>query len=64
MPQPIGASVRPPRDRSSDPPDPESVSARVVDLQFHRHADPRTTLTYLHTRDRLSQSPAYVLSYK
>jgi hypothetical protein len=27
------------------------------------HADPRTTLTYVRNRDRLSKSPAYVLKY-
>jgi hypothetical protein len=27
------------------------------------HADPRTTLTYIRNRDRLSNSPAYVLRY-
>lgn len=36
----------------------------VIDLQdFAGHADPRTTLTYIRNRDRLSQSPAYVLRY-
>lgn len=36
----------------------------VIDLQdFAGHADPRTTLTYIRTRDRLSKSPAYVLKY-
>jgi integrase/recombinase XerD len=34
----------------------------ILDLQdFAGHADPRTTLTYIRTRDRLSRSPAYVL---
>jgi integrase/recombinase XerD len=38
--------------------------ADVIDLQdFAGHADPRTTLTYIRTRDRLSKSPAYVLKY-
>ncbi len=38
--------------------------ADIIDLQdFAGHADPRTTLTYIRTRDRLSKSPAYVLSY-
>ena len=38
--------------------------AEIVDLQdFAGHSDPRTTLTYIRTRDRLSKSPAYVLSY-
>lgn len=36
----------------------------IVDLQdFAGHADPRTTLTYIRNRDRLSKSPAYVLRY-
>ncbi|MBI3464111.1 MAG: tyrosine-type recombinase/integrase [Planctomycetes bacterium] len=36
----------------------------IIDLQdFAGHADPRTTLTYIRNRDRLSQSPAYVLKY-
>jgi integrase/recombinase XerD len=36
----------------------------VIDLQdFAGHADPRTTLTYRRSRDRLSKSPAYVLKY-
>jgi hypothetical protein len=34
----------------------------IIDLQdFAGHADPRTTRSYIRTRDRLSQSPAYVL---
>jgi integrase/recombinase XerD len=38
--------------------------ADIVDLQdFAGHADPRTTLTYIRSRDRLSKSPAYVLNY-
>lgn len=38
--------------------------ADIVDLQdFAGHSDPRTTLTYIRNRDRLSRSPAYVLSY-
>jgi integrase/recombinase XerD len=42
------------RDRGSD----------IIDLQdFAGHADPRTTLTYIRSRDRLSKSPAYVLRY-
>ena len=37
----------------------------IIDLQdFAGHADPRTTLAYIRTRDRLSQSPAYVLHYR
>ncbi len=36
----------------------------IIDLQdYAGHADPRTTLTYIRTRDRLSKSPAYVLRY-
>ena len=36
----------------------------IIDLQdFAGHSDPRTTLTYIRTRDRLSKSPAYNLSY-
>ncbi|MBI3823647.1 MAG: tyrosine-type recombinase/integrase [Planctomycetes bacterium] len=36
----------------------------IIDLQvFAGHADPRTTLTYIRNRDRLSRSPAYVLTY-
>ncbi|OWK34916.1 Tyrosine recombinase XerD [Fimbriiglobus ruber] len=36
----------------------------IIDLQeFAGHADPRTTLTYIRHRDRLSKSPAYVLRY-
>jgi hypothetical protein len=36
----------------------------AIDLQeFGGHADPRTTLTYIRSRDRLSKSPAYVLNY-
>lgn len=36
----------------------------IIDLQdFAGHADPRTTLTYIRNRDRLSRSPAYVLKY-
>jgi integrase/recombinase XerD len=36
----------------------------IIDLQdFAGHADPRTTLTYIRNRDRLSNSPAYVLKY-
>jgi integrase/recombinase XerD len=38
--------------------------ADIVDLQdFAGHADPRTTLTYIRNRDRLSRSPASVLKY-
>ena len=38
--------------------------ADIIDLQdFAGHADPRTTLTYIRGRDRLSKSPAYVLRY-
>jgi integrase/recombinase XerD len=36
----------------------------ILDLQaFAGHGDPRTTLTYIRSRDRLSESPAYVLRY-
>jgi integrase/recombinase XerD len=36
----------------------------IIDLQdYAGHADPRSTLTYIRTRDRLSKSPAYVLRY-
>lgn len=36
----------------------------IIDLQeFAGHADPRTTVTYIRSRDRLSKSPAYVLKY-
>jgi integrase/recombinase XerD len=36
----------------------------IIDLQdFAGHADPRTTLTYIRSRDRLSKSPADVLRY-
>jgi integrase/recombinase XerD len=36
----------------------------IIDLQnFAGHADPRTTLTYIRARDRLSKSPAYVIKY-
>lgn len=36
----------------------------IIDLQdFAGHADPRTTLSYIRARDRLSQSPAYALKY-
>src|SRR5207302_3479369 len=37
----------------------------IIDLQdFAGHADPRTTLTYIRSRDRLSKSTAYVLKYE
>jgi hypothetical protein len=36
----------------------------IIDLEdFAGHADPRTTLTYIRNRDRLSRSPAYILRY-
>jgi integrase/recombinase XerD len=36
----------------------------IIDLQgFAGHADPRTTLTYIRNRDRLTDSPAYLLHY-
>ena len=38
--------------------------ADIIDLQdFAGHSDPRTTLTYIRSRDRLSKSPAYTLRY-
>ena len=38
--------------------------ADILDLQdFAGHSDPRTTLTYIRSRDRLSKSPAYILKY-
>jgi integrase/recombinase XerD len=38
--------------------------AGIVDLQdFVGHADPRTTLTYIPSPDRLSKSLAYFLNY-
>ena len=38
--------------------------AEIIDLQdWAGHADPRTTLTYIRTRDRLSKSPGYILKY-
>jgi integrase/recombinase XerD len=38
--------------------------ADIVGLQdFAGHADPRTTLSYIRNRDRLSDSPAYLLKY-
>jgi integrase/recombinase XerD len=41
-----------------------SRGSDIIDLQeFAGHADPRTTLTYIRSRDRLSNSPAYVLKY-
>jgi hypothetical protein len=50
--------------------DPESLTTArergsdIIDLQdFAGHADPRTTLTYIRSRDRRSKSPAYVLKY-
>lgn len=36
----------------------------IIDLKdFAGHSDPRTTLGYIRSRDRLSKSPAYVLKY-
>jgi integrase/recombinase XerD len=36
----------------------------IIDLQdFAGHADPRTTLTYIRNRERLKDSPAYLLKY-
>lgn len=38
--------------------------ADIIDLQdFAGHADPRTTLTYIRSRDRLSKSPTYILNF-
>jgi integrase/recombinase XerD len=38
--------------------------ADIIDLKdFAGHSDPRTTLSYIRSRDRLSKSPAYVLKY-
>jgi len=38
--------------------------ADILDLQdFAGHADPRTTQTYIRSRDRLSKSPGYILKY-
>ena len=40
------------------------LGSDIIDLQdFAGHADPRTTLTYIRSRDRLSKSPAYLLRY-
>ena len=37
----------------------------IIALQnFAGHSDPRTTLTYIRSRDRLSKSPAYTLYYR
>ena len=42
----------------------KKAGSDIIDLQeFAGHADPRTTLTYIRNRDRLSKSPAYVLKY-
>lgn len=36
----------------------------IIDLQdYAGHSDPRTTLSYIRSRDRLTKSPAYVLRY-
>ena len=36
----------------------------IIELQeFAGHADPRTTLSYIRSGDRLSNSPAYSLKY-
>ena len=38
--------------------------ADILDLKdYAGHSDPRTTLAYIRTRDRLSKSPAYLLAY-
>jgi integrase/recombinase XerD len=40
------------------------LGSDIIDLQdFAGHADPRTTLTCIRNRDRLSKSPAYVIKY-
>jgi hypothetical protein len=40
------------------------LGSDIIDMQdFAGNADPRTTLTYIRTRDQLSKSPAYVLPY-
>jgi integrase/recombinase XerD len=37
----------------------------IIDLQdYAGHADPRTTLTYIRNRERLKDSPAYLLHYR
>ncbi|WP_237722903.1 hypothetical protein [Singulisphaera acidiphila] len=44
---------------------PQATTKRRVTLKItlapRMRADPRTTLPYIRTRDRLSQSPTYVL---
>ena len=36
----------------------------IIDIQtFAGHSDPNTTLSYIRNRDRLSDSPAYMLKY-
>lgn len=38
--------------------------ADIIDLKdFAGHADPRTTLAYIRSQERLSKSPTYVLRY-
>jgi hypothetical protein len=42
----------------------EGVRVRILDLRdFAEHADPQTISASIHSRDRLNQSPAYVLRY-
>ncbi len=41
------------------------LGSDIIDLQdFAGHSDPRTTLTYIRSRHRLSKSPAYVIRYE
>ncbi|MGA2706172.1 MAG: hypothetical protein ABSH35_34485 [Isosphaeraceae bacterium] len=42
---------------------PPRKSAYIDHQDLAGHADPRTTLTYIRSRDCLSKSPAYVLKY-
>ena len=38
--------------------------SEIIDVQdVAGHADPRTTLTYLRSRNHVSQSPTYVVKY-
>jgi len=45
------------------PPPPARTILDSAARDFPGHADLRTTLTHIRSRDRLSQSPAYVLKY-
>jgi hypothetical protein len=59
MPLPDSFFVRPLPIRNNG-----DVCSDIIDLQdFAGDADPRTTLTYIRSRDPLSKSPAYVLKY-